>query len=100
MTHLGRSALATLTMTGAVDQRYVLRIWATQTVIQDGPSSSPLLMLSLTADRLDPVAFGYAQLEEATVAAEQIATEKAAMVAALRQTNSNGVVELPAAFAP
>ncbi len=100
MTHLGRSALATLTMTGAVDRRYVLRIWSTQTVIQDGPSSSPLLMVSLTADRLDPVAFGYAQLEEATVAAEQIATEKAAIVAALRQTNSNGVVELPAAIAP
>ena len=100
MTHLGRSALATLTMTGAVDQRYVLRIWASQTVIQAGPSSTPLLMVSLTADRLDPVAFGYAQLEEATVAAEQIAIERAAIVAALRQTGAGGIMELPAALVP
>jgi len=56
-------------------------------------------MVSLTADRLDPMDSGYAQLEEATVAAEQIATEKAAIVAALRQTNASGVVELPPALA-
>ena len=100
MTHLGRSALATLTMRGASDQRFVLRIWATQTAIQDGPSSSPLLMVSLTADRLDPMAFGYAQLEEATVAAEQIATEKVTIAATLRQARAGGVVDLPAALAP
>lgn len=100
MTHLGRSALATFTMKGAADQRLVLRIWATRTVIQNGPSNSPLLFVSLTVDRLDPVAFGYAQLEEAALAAEQAATEKTAIVAALRQTGTGSVVELPLALAP
>jgi len=57
-------------------------------------------MVSLTADRLDPVAFGYAQLEEATVAAEQIATEKAIIAATLREAGAGGVMELPAALAP
>lgn len=100
MTHLGRSALATLTKAGALDQRLVLRIWATQTAIQDGSSKAPLLMVSLTADRLDPVAFDYAQLEEAALTAEQIATEKAAIVAALHQTKAGGVLELPPALGP
>ena len=102
MTHLGRSAVATLTKMGASDQRLVLRIWATQTVIQDRSASSPLLLVSLTADRLDPVAFGYAQLEEATLTAEQLATEKAGLLAALPQTATGPgrIVDLPLASVP
>jgi hypothetical protein len=46
------------------------------------------------------VAFDYAQLEEAALTAEQIATEKAAIVAALHQTKAGGVLELPPALGP
>jgi membrane protein DedA with SNARE-associated domain/membrane-associated phospholipid phosphatase len=97
MTHLGRSALATLTKTEANDPRMVLRIWETQTVVQEGTSTAPLLLVSLTADRLDPVAFGYAQLEEASLGPDQLTTEKARLVAALPQaTGDKGwAIELP-----
>ena len=45
MTHLGRSALATLTKMEANDQRVVLRIWRKQTVVQYGVSNVPLLLV-------------------------------------------------------
>ena len=102
MTHLGRSAVATLTKADVTDQRMVLRIWATQTLVQDGAGKAPLLLVSLTAERLDPVAFGYAQLEEAAFGADQLATEKAGLVAALPQTagEPGRIVDLPLAVAP
>ena len=102
MTHLGRSALATLTKINATDQRRVLRIWETQTVVQDGTGKAPLLLVSLTADRLDPVAFGYAQLEETALGADQLAAAKAGLVAALPQTAAEPgrIVDLPLAAAP
>ena len=102
MTHLGRSALATLTKTDATDQRRVLRIWETQTVVQDGTGKAPLLLVSLTADRLDPVAFGYAQLEAAAFGADRLAAEKAGLVAALHQTagKPSRIVDLPLAAVP
>ena len=102
MTHLGRSALATLTKMGTDDQRLVLRIWPTQTVIRDGTGASPLLLVSLTADRLDTVAFGYAQLEEATLNTDQLAAEKARLLTAMSQTAgaSGRIVDLPLALPP
>ena len=102
MTHLGRSALATFTRMDATDQRIVLRIWETQTLVQDGTGTAPLLMVSLSADRLDPVAFGYAQLEEAAFRPDQLATVKAGVVAALPQTagDMRRIVDLPLAAAP
>ena len=97
MTHLGRTALATLTKMDGTDQRLVLRIWATQTLVQNRTSNDPLLMVSLTADRLAPVAFGYAQLEEASIVPDQLATEKAGLAAALPQAvgESSRIVDLP-----
>ncbi|EEW25071.1 bifunctional DedA family/phosphatase PAP2 family protein [Rhodobacter ferrooxidans] len=97
MTHLGRTALATLTKMDGTDQRLVLRIWATQTLVQNRTSKYPLLMVSLTADRLDPVAFGYAQLEEASIVPDQLATEKAGLAAALPQAvgEPSRIVDLP-----
>ena len=47
--------MATLTKMEANDQRMVLRIWRTQTVVQYGVSNVPLLLVSLTADGPDPV---------------------------------------------
>ncbi len=101
MTHLGRSALATLTRMEANDQRMVLRIWETQTVVQDVRGNAPLLMVSLTADRLDPVAFGYAQLEASSLGADQLATEKVGLLAALPQAagQPGRIVDLPLAAA-
>ena len=97
MTHLGRTALATLTKMDGTDQRLVLRIWATQTLVQNRTSNDPLLMVSLTADRLAPVAFGYAQLEEASIVPDQLATEKAGLAAALPQAvgEPSRIVALP-----
>ncbi|MFZ1468320.1 MAG: phosphatase PAP2 family protein, partial [Paracoccaceae bacterium] len=66
MTHLGRPPLTTLTKPGPDDLRLVLRIWRTDTLVQDAAGTAPLLLVSVTADRLDPVAFGFAQLEEAS----------------------------------
>jgi membrane protein DedA with SNARE-associated domain/membrane-associated phospholipid phosphatase len=91
MTHLGRSALATLTKMDANDQRMVLRIWGTQTVMHDSAGETPLWMVSLTADRLDPVAFGFAQLEQAAVGPDQLASEKAGLLAALPQAAGDPV---------
>ena len=102
MTHLGRSALATLTKMGATNQRMVLRVWETQTLVQDGRGNSQFLLVSLTADRLDPVAFGFAQLEQAAVGPDQLATEKARLLAALPQAAGDPVriVDLPLGAAP
>lgn len=102
MTHLGRSALATFTKTDATDQRMVLRIWATETLIQEGAGNAPLLLVSLTADRLDPVGLGYAKLEEAAFGADRLAAEKAGLVAALPQIagEPGRIVDLPLAVAP
>ena len=101
MTHLGRSALATLTKMDAPDQRMVLRIWETQTVVRDVAGKTPLLLVSLTADRLDPVAFGYAQLEEAAFSPDHLVTGKAGLAAALPQTDGEParIVDLPLATA-
>lgn len=97
MTHLGRSALATLTRMAATDQRMVLRIWGTQTVVQAGTGNAPLLLVSLTTDRLDPVAFRYALLEEASIGPDQLATEKVGLLAALPQAagDMGRIVDLP-----
>jgi len=102
MTHLGRSALATLTRMDAADQRMVLRIWETNTVVQDGGGTTPLLLVSLTADRLDPVAYGFAQLEQAAFGPDQLVGEKAGLVAALPQADGDAIriVDLPLAAAP
>ncbi len=99
MTHLGRSALATLSRMDGTDQRLVLRIWETRTLVQDGTGKAPLLMVSLTADRLDPVALGYALLEEASIVPDQLVTEKAKLVAALPQSagEPGRIVGLPLA---
>ena len=102
MTHLGRSAMATLTKSGTADTRLVLRIWATQTVIRDGTSVSPLLLVSLTADRLDPLTFGYAQLEETPLGTDRLATERTGLFAAIARIGgeASGIVELPLVAAP
>ena len=102
MTHLGRSALATLTKMGATNQRMVLRIWETQTLVQDGGGNAQLLLVSLTADRMDPVAFGYGQLEESSFKPDQLASEKAKLVVALPQAAGDAIriVDPPLAAAP
>lgn len=101
MTHLGRSALATLTKMEANDQRMVLRIWRTQTLVQYDTGNAPLLLVSLTADGLDPVAFGYAQLQALSFGPDRLATEKVALVAALPQAAAQPgrIVYLPLAVA-
>lgn len=83
MTHLGRPGLATLTKRGSGEERLVLRIWSTDFVVQDGQSILPLLQVSVSADRLDPIALGFSQLEEATLALDQISAEKAALATAM-----------------
>lgn len=88
MTHLGRPALASLTRPGPDGLRLVLRLWPTDVVVQDGTGSAPLLLLSITADRLDPVAFGFMQLEEAPLTQGQIRAERAGLAGALLSTSA------------
>jgi undecaprenyl-diphosphatase len=99
MTHLGRQALATLTRADGTDERRVLRIWATETRVQGDVDAAPLFLVSVTADKLDPIAFGYAQLEEASVEVDQLLLEQAGLLAALPQTvgDTGRIVELPLA---
>lgn len=84
MTHLGRVALMTLIRPGPDDQRQVLRIWPTDVLVQDAKGTAPLLLLSISADRLDPIAFGFSQLEEALRTPEQIVAEQARLATAMR----------------
>jgi hypothetical protein len=60
-------------------------------VMHDSAGETPLWMVSLTADRLDPVAFGFAQLEQAAVGPDQLASEKAGLLAALPQAAGDPV---------
>ncbi len=52
-------------------------------VVQDGKGPAPLLLVSITADRLDPIALGFSQLEEAALAPDQLSAEKAAVAATM-----------------
>lgn len=83
MTHLGRSPLGTLVRQGPGDLRLVLRIWPTDVVVQDGMGQAPLLLISITADRLDAIVFGLSQLEEVALTPDQLAAEKARIAAVL-----------------
>ena len=83
MTHLGRPALATLTRTGPDDLRQVLRIWPTDVVVKNGKGTAPLLQMSISADRLDPIAFGFSQLEETALAPDQLTARKDGLATAM-----------------
>lgn len=83
MTHLGHAALVILTRKGPGDLRQVLRIWPTDVVVQDSTGTAPLLLISITEDRLDPIAIGFSQLEEAALAPDQLPSEKAQLASAL-----------------
>lgn len=98
MTHFGRTSLATMTRIdpGVQSRRLVLRIWASDVVVQDGLSKAPLLLVSLTADVLDPVAFGFAKLEVAALPPAQITVERAALALALPRS----IVPLSSGLAP
>jgi undecaprenyl-diphosphatase len=83
MTHLGRPALVTLTKVGPDGLRQVLRIWPTDVLVQDDKGTAPLLLASITSDQLDALAFGFSQLEEAPVAADQLTSGQAGLAKAL-----------------
>nr|WP_280922919.1 phosphatase PAP2 family protein [Rubellimicrobium aerolatum] len=65
MTHLGRAPLATLVRSDPEEpaRRLVLRIWGTDRVVDAASASRSLLAASLTAETLDPLAFGWSLLE-------------------------------------
>ena len=84
LTHLGRQPLATLTKAGTADLRLVLRIWGSAFEIRNADGTAPLVLGSLTADRLDPIAFGYAQLEQEALPPDRLLFERLALVQALR----------------
>jgi hypothetical protein len=46
------------------------------------------LLLSLTTDRLDPIAFGFAQLEGADLPPDRQSMERIALLEALRQLSA------------
>ena len=66
LTHIGKPPVATLIRLDATDPafRNVLRIWGTDTLIDDGTLTSPLLMMSGSRESLDPLAFGWSMLEQ------------------------------------
>lgn len=94
LTHLGRQPLATLTKAAAPDLRRVLRIWNSAFEIRNAGDTAPLLLLSLTMERLDPVAFGFAQLEQAALP-DQLLAEGTAVQTALRSLGKAQTTRLP-----
>ena len=84
LTHLGRQPLATLTRVETADLRLVLRIWGSDFEVRNAQGTSLLLLVSVTADRLDPVFFGFALLEEAALAPDQLSSAKNALREALQ----------------
>ena len=96
MTHLGRPALATLTKSVPDDLRQVLRIWPTDVVVQDGKGTAPLLQISISADRLDPIAFGFSLLEETVLAPDQLMAGKERLAAAMVSSSGKSAhLDLP-----
>ena len=83
LTHFGRQALAALTKPENADLRQVLRIWGSEVNIRKAGGTAPLLLMSLTSDRLDPVGFGYSQLEQVPPPV-QPSSGRAALQAALQ----------------
>lgn len=83
LTHLGRPADSTLTKPALPDERLVLRVWVSEVLVQDGTASTPRLLISMTADRLDPLNFGYAQLEQTAMTESQLITEQDRLVVTL-----------------
>ena len=102
LTHLGRPANRTLTKPGSPDERLVLRVWVSDMLVQDGRASAPLMLFSMTADRLDPLVFGFAQLEQTVMTESQLKTEQDGLVAALdkRAGPSGTTLAVPVTAAP
>lgn len=87
MTHLGRPPLISLGKLDPElpDQRLVLRIWDSGFQVVDAIGPAPLLLVSLTADVLDPIAFGWMQLEQAGIAPDRLAAQRGAIAQVLPQ---------------
>lgn len=101
MTRLGRSALATLTKTGATDQRIVLRIWETRTFWCGILEAMPLLLVSLTAQVGTESLSDMRNWRRRRFGRDLMATEKAGLAAALSQaaTQPGRIIDLPLAAA-
>lgn len=95
MTHLGRPAQATLTKAGPHETRLVLRLWATDVLVSDSQGDAPLLLVSITADQLDPIAFGFSQLEDTGLPADLLGSAKAALAVSLGFDGQAVLPEMP-----
>ena len=84
LTHLGRPPLMTLTRAGPQGLRLVVRVWRSAVMVGDAGAAAPLLLMSLTADRLAPIAFGYFQLKEAPLGQQDMAQAQPGLLDALR----------------
>jgi len=94
LTHLGRPPLATLTRAASSDRRFVLRIWASDALVQEADTATPLLLISVTTDALDPFAFGFSQLMDVPLpAADQVAVR--AQIAASLSLRDSGSPDAP-----
>ena len=65
LTNNGKSPVATFARsTQASDERrLVLRVWQTGFVVQEGDQENPILQISVTAETLNPILFGFSLVE-------------------------------------
>ncbi len=66
LTNNGRSPVATMVQPSEVpgNSRIVLRVWESGFVAKGGDDESPILLLSVTEEKLDPILFGFSLVEE------------------------------------
>ena len=96
LTHIGKPPVASLVRLDPTDPalRSVLRLWGTETLIDDGTVIAPLLMMTGSRERLDPLAFGWSMLEQ-TIPSQADATFFATEVASVLAPMQSATGALP-----